>query len=149
MINDPEYIDKIVGKIKEIPAKEIIAAAKKVDLEDAIQTVKDFLETCNEDLNGEISIKADGIIRNAIEEVLRAHNELQEEFFWQQIRIRNEYVPISMVKDKIDEYAKKRKELADGNFFADQSYINNDTALVIGMSVLEDLIKERKKQNEL
>ena len=143
MINDPEYIDKMVGKIKEIPEEEIVAAVERVDLEEDMKLLEENIK------NGTIYVHCGYSVEKALKNLIKKHNELQEEFFWQQIRIRNEHVPISMVKDKIDEYAKRRKELADGNFFADQSYINNDTALVIGMSVLEDLIKERKKQNEL
>ena len=127
MVNDPEYIEKIVGKIKEIPAEEIIAAIKKVDLEDAIQTVRRFLEACDKNLDGEISIKCDGLTRNSIEEVFDAHNELQEEFFWQQVRIRNDYIPVSFIESEI-----AKLNASDG--LEDE----------IVMNYLKNMLKERK-----
>lgn len=77
MVNDPEYIEKIVGKIKEIPAEEIIAAAKKVDLEDDIKIIEKFINICNEDLFTEISIKTDGLTKRAIENLVEEYKNME------------------------------------------------------------------------
>ena len=42
-----------------------------------------------------------------LEKVLKVHQELQDEFFWQQVRITNEYIPKSKVKEKIEEVINK------------------------------------------
>lgn len=41
-----------------------------------------------------------------LEKVLKVHQELQDEFFWQQVRITNEFIPKSKVKEVIDRKCK-------------------------------------------
>lgn len=74
--------------------------------------------------------------------------ESVKEIYYTQAEIDKNYIPKAKVTEAIREYQKRRLELADGSFFADPSYINNDTALVIGISVLQDLLKTKEEENE-
>lgn len=48
-------------------------------------------------------------------------------------------VPKEKVREKIEEYVNRRKELADGHFWENGSNINEDTALVIAIETLRYL----------
>lgn len=137
MVNDPEYIDKIVGKIKEIPAEEIVAAVERVDLEEDMKLLEENIK------NGTIYVHCGYSVEKALKNLIKKHNELQEEFFWQQIRIRKEYVPISVIKDKIDKLEKEEKEIKE------PFGIFKSMLLTASATTLKELLEERKKQNEL
>jgi transcriptional regulator with PAS, ATPase and Fis domain len=48
-------------------------------------------------------------------------------------------IPKEKVRKKIEEYVNRRKELANGHFWENESNINEDTALVIAIETLRHL----------
>lgn len=82
---------------------------------------------------------------NVIKDYNKTKQELEsvKEIYYTQAEIDKHYIPKAKVTETIKEYQKRRLELADGSFFADPNYINNDTALVIGISVLQDLLQKK------
>ena len=87
--------------------------------------------------------------RDMYDNVMKDYNKIKQELdsvkelYYTQAEIDKNYIPKAKVTEAIREYQKRRLELADGSFFADPSYINNDTALVIGISVLQDLLQKK------
>ena len=87
--------------------------------------------------------------RDMYDNVMKDYNKTKQELesvkeiYYTQSEIDKHFIPKSKVTETIKEYQKRRLELADGSFFADPNYINNDTALVIGISVLQDLLQKK------
>ena len=78
------------------------------------------------------------------EEIDKICNSIYEGEDWNIMKdfLKEKYIPKAKITKTIKEYQKRRLELSSESFFADERYINNDTALVIGISVLQDLLKE-------
>ena len=124
-------------------------------MEEDIKRIESLIKKCNECklkecINCEISWNE----VQAIENILKKHQELQDEYFWQQVRIRNEYIPTSLIKEKIEElkqykvnllkkdYAKKQMELPSQNVLVCNAI--RDIATTGKIQVLEELLGEEK-----
>lgn len=54
------------------------------------------------------------------------------------------YIPKSVIRQKIEEYRKERNKLADGHFYDRAENANEDTSLFIAGEVLKELLGEKE-----
>lgn len=73
-----------------------------------------------------------------VEDITQVMNKSLEDF-------KREFIPISVIQNKIDEYREKRNKLADGHFWDNERNINEDTSLFIAIETLKLLLEERNK----
>ena len=86
---------------------------EEVDLEEAIARLKLCMSMSLH--GGEQTI----VNIKDLEKILKVHQELQEEFFWEQVRITNEYIPKSKVKEKIGELARGKNDDWNNEYFVE------------------------------
>lgn len=81
-------------------------------------------------------------------EVMELRKENKRLKAFEDFKLKNEFIPISVIQNKIDEYREKRNKLADGHFWDNEKNINEDTSLFIAIETLKLLLEERNKSNE-
>ena len=63
-----------------------------------------------------------------------------DEIYKRYYNLKNNSIPKSVIKEKIEEYRKERNKLADGCFFDRAENANEDTSLFIAGEVLKELL---------
>ena len=123
-----------------------------MNIEEAIKLLEEFKKNGYSALYikyGGDRNKTNSRIETALENLLNNYKKTKQELesvkeiYYTQSEIDKHFIPKAKVTETIREYQKRRLELVDGSFFADPNYINNDTALVIGISVLQDLLQKK------
>jgi hypothetical protein len=128
-------------------------------MEEDIDILERFLKICDEDLFTEISIKTNGLTRNAIEHLIKSYKELEEEnriFALEGSRVRlkihidKNYIPVSLVEETIEELNKQEQKLQDSisdeerEEYSDANISYQLMDIEIKRSVLQELLEKRK-----
>lgn len=112
-------------------------------MEEDIDILERFLKICDEDLFTEISIKTNGLTRNAIEHLIKEYKEL-EEYYKEQNEVNAKFILVSLVEETIKrkkEYKLKyEQEFADNK---DENYFFDINAMDKEIQVLEELLEKR------
>ena len=107
-------------------------------IEEAKELLKEMKESAMylrlyRDKKAQLKVEAIDTVLKALEALEEYEKQLDLDY------VRENYIPKEKVREKIEEYDNRRKELADGHFWENESNINEDTALVIAIETLRHL----------
>lgn len=112
-------------------------------MEEDIDILERFLKICDEDLFTEISIKTNGLTRNAIEHLIKEYKEL-EEYYKEQNEVNAKFILVSLVEETIEEYKNKIDKLYNQKVWNEPMDTIYKNRYVNYINILQELLEKRK-----